>query len=43
MLAALDMALSFEHEVLFRLSRTEDAADGIGGFVEKRDAHFKGE
>jgi enoyl-CoA hydratase/carnithine racemase len=40
--APLDLALSFEQEVLFRLSRTDDAAEGIRAFVEKRDAQFRG-
>jgi enoyl-CoA hydratase/carnithine racemase len=40
--ASLDTALSFEQEVLFRLYHTEDAAEGIRAFVEKRDAQFRG-
>lgn len=40
--APLETGLSFEQEVLFRLYNTEDAAEGIRAFAEKRDAVFKG-
>ncbi len=40
--AALETGLSLEQEVLFRLYTTQDAAEGIRAFVEKRDAVFKG-
>lgn len=40
--AALPTGLSFEQEILFRLYHTQDAAEGIRAFVEKRDAKFEG-
>ncbi len=40
--APLESGLSLEQEVLFRLYTTQDAAEGIRAFVEKRDAQFKG-
>jgi enoyl-CoA hydratase len=40
--APLESGLSLEQEVLFRLYTTQDAAEGIRAFVEKREAQFKG-
>jgi enoyl-CoA hydratase/carnithine racemase len=40
--APLETGLSLEQEVLFRLYTTQDAAEGIRAFVEKRDAIFEG-
>jgi len=40
--APLETGLSLEQEVLFRLYTTQDAAEGIRAFVEKRDPTFKG-
>jgi 1,4-dihydroxy-2-naphthoyl-CoA synthase len=34
--------LALEQEVLFRLYTTQDAAEGIRAFVEKREAKFEG-
>ena len=41
--ARLEDGLDAEHEALFRLHRTRDAAEGIRAFVEKRDPRFTGE
>ena len=41
--AALEAGLTAEHEALFRLHRSADAAEGIRAFVEKRDPRFTGE
>jgi enoyl-CoA hydratase len=40
--APLETGLSLEQEVLFRLYTTQDAAEGIRAFVEKRDPKFEG-
>jgi enoyl-CoA hydratase len=40
--AALPTALAFEQEVLFRLYCSEDGQEGIGAFLDKRSANFKG-
>ncbi len=40
--APLETGLSLEQEVLFRLYTTQDAAEGIRAFVEKRDPRFTG-
>lgn len=40
--AALPTGLALEQEVLFRLYNTEDAAEGIRAFVEKRSPNFQG-
>jgi enoyl-CoA hydratase/carnithine racemase len=41
--AALETGLSLEQEVLFRLYHSEDSAEGIRAFVEKREARFTGQ
>jgi enoyl-CoA hydratase len=38
----LETGLSLEQEVLFRLYTTQDAAEGIRAFVEKRNPSFEG-
>ena len=40
--APLETGLALEQEVLFRLYTTQDAAEGIRAFVEKREAKFEG-
>jgi enoyl-CoA hydratase len=40
--APLETGLSLEQEVLFRLYTTQDAAEGIRAFVEKRTPAFEG-
>ena len=40
--AALPTGLAMEQEVLFRLYHSQDAAEGIRAFVEKRQPDFKG-
>lgn len=39
--ASLDTALSYERQLTFTLFRSEDAAEGIRAFVEKRDPEFE--
>jgi enoyl-CoA hydratase len=39
---SLELGLSLEQEVLFRLYHTEDAREGITAFVEKRKPDFRG-
>ncbi len=41
--APLEDGLTAEHEALFRLHRTADAAEGIRAFEEKREPRFRGE
>ena len=41
--APLEDGLTAEHEALFRLHRTVDAAEGIRAFMEKREPRFRGE
>jgi enoyl-CoA hydratase len=41
--SSLETGLSFEQEVTFTLYETEDTAEGIDTFVEKRDPEFTGE
>jgi enoyl-CoA hydratase len=38
----LDEGLAEEHEALFRLFETADAAEGVRAFVEKREPRFRG-
>lgn len=40
--AALPTGLALEQEVLFRLFNTQDAAEGIRAFLEKREPKFEG-
>lgn len=40
--ADLEAGLTLEHEALFRLFRSADAAEGIRAFVEKREPRFEG-
>lgn len=39
----LEPALSYEHQMLFTLYRTEDGQEGIRAFTEKREPRWKGE
>jgi enoyl-CoA hydratase/carnithine racemase len=40
--SSLDEGLAFEREVLFQTFESEDAAEGLAAYREKRAAKFKG-
>ncbi|MDX1746113.1 MAG: enoyl-CoA hydratase-related protein [Halobacteriales archaeon] len=40
--ASLPTALAYEREVVFKLFATDDAAEGLSAFIDKRDAEFTG-